>query len=511
MQVKVGNFTKVNTNNIRLGEAPLTTLHARSGDGGTNTISIGFVPKAIIFFTAYNTQFGVTEGFARTTFANGVNVSIGMYDGTTAGTAAISCKDWNGVNTTNTAQTITNAALVCISDFTSADHVVIMSLATCSFSGTDVIVQWHWNDGAEIKIGYIAFGGDDIDVKLLEWQVPGTQMANTEYEEGEDGALGEPYLPDLFGQTSKLVTGVGFKSDMIFSMGTMLGNPNEARIYDDDHIPAPEMDGTAALFFSAAPRGQMSICQAVYDENARFLATQTRSILGLGLFDVLPQTFFYGTSATPTGETVSLQQAAVLGGADPALVWCRGTLSEINDDGFRVVYDQNAAQGEMPRYSLCIKGGRWKTMSITPPLRLLPSSNRFQLHEDLPFEPIGAMTLHGHFGKAIGVAFGSIQRYGTVGPNCLGVGVTDGVDVYSQCHISAGPGPTAITARVASSDNRLAILPGFSTPNPIPALVELAMPLFGSDAMLLEWSDVTGEGQIVQMLLIGETSLDDEA
>jgi hypothetical protein len=374
-----------------------------------------------------------------------------------------------------------------------------MALATCSFSGDDVVVQWHWNDGAEIKIGYIAFGGDDIETKVLEWMSPGTDMANPFFDEDEEGAEGLPYLPSLFNETSKLVTGVGFRSDMIFTIGSMLGNPNGT-------TSAPELDGGAALFLSAAPRGQMSMCQSVYDENARYLATQPRSVSGLGLFDVLAQTFFYGTSAVPTGETLSYLQAAILGGADPALTFCRGTLSEINDDGFRVVYDSMAAGSEMPRFSLCIRGGRWKVMSITPPLSLLPSSNRFQLYENLPFQPIGALCLHGHTGRAIGVAFGTIQRYGTVGPNCLGLGVTDGTDSYCQCHISAGPGPTIVTGKVASRDDRLVMIP-VST-NPIPALNELATPLFGSDAMLLEWGTTSPqEPPIVQMLLMGADAL----
>jgi hypothetical protein len=74
MLVKAGSFTKVNTNNIRIAEPPLTTLHARSGDGGQNVLNIGFPVKAIMFFTAYNTVFGATEGNLRTTYANGVNV-----------------------------------------------------------------------------------------------------------------------------------------------------------------------------------------------------------------------------------------------------------------------------------------------------------------------------------------------------------------------------------------------------------------------------------------------------
>jgi hypothetical protein len=503
MQVKSGYFTKPATNNLRPGEPSITTLHSRSADGGQNVLNIGFPVKGIMFFTAYSTTFGVTEGNLRTTYANGVNVSIGMSDGTNHGTVGISSKD-SGSGNTKTAQTITHAALVCISEYVEANSVVIMSLATCSFSGNDVTVQWHWNDGAEIIIGYIAFGGTDIQTKVLRWLSPGTDMQNPFFDEdSDDGGESQAFVPSLFDETSKLVTGVGFKSDMIFTIGSGLGDP-------DGPTEAPQLDGNASLFFSAAPRGQMSICQAVHDENNRFLAPQPRSISGLGMFDVLAHLYFYGVSATPTLETIVPLQAAPLGGADPAITFCRGTLSQINDDGFHVVYDSMAAGSAMPRFSLCIQGGRWKTMAITPPVASLPSSNRFQLHEELPFLPIGVMALHGHYGKALGAQFGSAQRYGTIGPNCLGVGVTDGADTYCQCHISAGPGPSSITAKVASKGDRLAILPGASM-NPIPAGNELKIPTFTEEtvdeettySMELEWTTQTNESQIVQLLLIG--------
>lgn len=253
ISAKVGSFTK-------------TTGAATASQAVTG---VGFQPTLLLLFTVANT--------ATNTVGTGVRTGIGMTVGaSTSRSVSEGCV--SAASPTNTSQRGANKALTIVA----GGESLVAECDLTSFDSDGFTLSWTTNDANAYHIGYLALGGSDLTVAIVDWTTA--------------TALG-----------SKAITGAGFAPDAMLTIGTGITGG----------WPASSSFGN--FLFSAAAKGFIpwAFTNIANDNSAG--ATVTRKCQELGLvdasFDGSPAVNVRASLRSWDSDGVTLQYAAFGGGA----------------------------------------------------------------------------------------------------------------------------------------------------------------------------------------------------
>lgn len=335
-----------------------------------------FTPIAVILSTVMNTEFGVAQ-------TNAYH-AIGFSDGTDHGACAIAMPDDNDIapSTTVAYQRCAPKALTTVDNTGATPAECTLAIVTNGFE-----VTWTTNNASNYIINYTAFGGTGItDAKVISWR---NALSRTE------------------------ITNVGFRSDMMFTVGTglhhLMGSP-------------PLTASRAHFMFSVCPRNGVPFAYSVAELESQSYPI-SRAALAVGYMDALPgfegNAGFFGANSF---------------GTMPARAWTLGSIDRFTDLGFMATFPMHqTGVGQEFRYSLCLKGGTWQTIVASTP----HTGSTGVAHTDSVDQTIDALDAVSPRGIFALAHCGPVARglvHGSIPHNVMMFGASNFARVWCQAH-----------------------------------------------------------------------------
>lgn len=395
MLTKVGSFQK-------------TTSGAPASQAITG---VGFQPKALILFLNGPT--------ALNTFTDDHYWSMGLTSGASA-SYAIGGSSQHNVATANRSQRYAAKALTIVK----YGEVLQAECDLTSFDSDGFTLNWTTNDANAYQIGYVAIGGSDITAQVIDWT----------------GNVGN--------DTDRIVTGVGFRPDMIFTI------VNGA-------TSVPLTAAGAHLGFGVVDRGGGEPVACGY--SALDGSGNQRSLLNSNSAITLP--------VENTGSW-----------------YVRALPKTWDSDGFTWHFD--LGQSTWHFASLCIKGGVWQVGMVYKPTTGGPATQTIE-HAKITQPKLLMM---------LGPQGGTVRHWdSSQSPAQLGFGVTDGTNAVGMAFRDNQPANTFVKSIFRT--DKFFIKDNNDTPTQ-DAIADL--PVLGGGRSTISWGTNDANDDLALVLVAGD-------